>query len=169
MQRRGNMKKAIFVVLASLALASSASAKEKSAAFYVYANAIPTCFISSENVYLGEYEGQAMSAPGYVYVACTDGTAFNVAVDAGQHYYGTWRHMTQAGVQGAAAIQYGLWKAGDGEWGDSDFANTYPYGTSIAGTGTGASQAVAFNANSFADGLIPVGTYWDIVTATVYF
>ena len=53
------------------------------------------------------------------------------------------------------------------QWGDSDFANTYPGGASVADTGSGAAQPHTVYGWLESGIVLPAGTYSDTVTVTV--
>jgi spore coat protein U-like protein len=109
----------------------------------------------------------------------TDGTAtlsvnasselsYRISLDAGLNYESPARHVEYD----RELIQYFLYKdaAYSEEWGDSDYANTYPMGSSAGPfLGTGAEQVytVYGRVANFA-GLV-TGTYTDTVTVTVQF
>lgn len=76
-------------------------------------------------------------------VTCPAGLAYKVTMDAGQHFDAARGLRTMTGPNGAK-VRYSILKnaEGSGQWGDNDFAATYPYGSSLSFTGTGAVQPI---------------------------
>jgi spore coat protein U-like protein len=54
-------------------------------------------------------------------------------------------------------------------WGDADFGNTYPNGTSLADAGTGIAQPHTVYGLLSAGGAVPPDLYTDTVTVTLHY
>jgi spore coat protein U-like protein len=168
------MKKKISVSLlvVSLGLMSTvaAFAGTKTGNLHVSGNVIPFCKINSiDAVTFPDWEGAAVSSTGSIKVQCSKDLPYNVALDTGQNLSSDiWRQI----VNGENKLKYGLYKPGGvGEWGDNDFGGTYSYGSSVAGNGTGAEQALTVNATLWGslNSMVPAGIYTDVVTVTVHY
>jgi spore coat protein U-like protein len=112
-------------------------------------------------------------------VNTTDGTAtitvnaspalnYHIALDAGLNYESPARNVEFD----KELIQYFLYKdaAYTEEWGDSDYANTYPMGSSAGPfLGIGAEQVYTVYGRAANSGGLVTGTYTDTVTVTIQF
>jgi spore coat protein U-like protein len=102
---------------------------------------------------------------GGITVACPPGVPYSIALDAGQHFDGSYRNVSNGDDRVWYTIHHSLM-----EWGDANHDNTYPYGTSRPGTGNGYDQFHDFSA-----GLHPTtttgsdGVYTDVVGVTVHY
>ncbi len=108
---------------------------------------------------------QDYDAASAVYVTCTEGAAYALSLDAGDHADGTSRRMENSGN----FVSYRLYSDGGRTtlWGDGT-----TFGSTAAGTGNGAEQTVdVFGRVANADNTStpPAGAYSDIVTVTVTF
>jgi spore coat protein U-like protein len=85
-----------------------------------------------------------------VTVTCALSLPYKVALNRGLGGSGTARRMTFAN---GVVLTYEIYQdsAKTVVWGDSDVANTYPPGSSFAGTGTGAAQPLTVY------GVVPAG------------
>jgi len=103
-----------------------------------------------------------------VTVNAANGVIYNVTLSAGTHISGGVRGMLKGD---GSRVTYYLYKdaARTQEWGDSDKANTYSAGSSVAGTGTGADQAYTAYGRVTTSGGTPTGSYMDQVTVTVHY
>ncbi|UCE19197.1 MAG: spore coat protein U domain-containing protein [Gemmatimonadota bacterium] len=121
-----------------------------------------------------------LSASNYTYANSTitvnaaSGLPYHIAIDAGQHYFFNFRHVEVSG--GTATVTYWLFKDDsyglDQEWGDSDYGNTFPEGSSSGphtGDGTDQVHTVYGRAHQFGGSIRPAGTYTDAVTVTVHY
>jgi spore coat protein U-like protein len=167
------MKK-FFVAVALIALlAGLGFAQENTATDYmtVYALNVGVVALKTMNLYFGQFiaGGETIEAQTTVYVNVAKGTPFDLAANAGQNYANTWRQIKPTKLNDL--VRYGLYKTTGGEWGDNDHENTYPYGSSIKGTGSGATQAITISGRLFAGDKMdsPLGWYYDVVTVTLYY
>ncbi len=126
-----------------------------------------TCTISTSAVDFGNVDPIiGASTSGIVSVNCPAATLYNIAMDAGQNYTGTSREVSN----GLSTMAYRLYDPMTGiQWGDGDYAGTYPWGSSVSGTGTGITDDYLIDA--ILDGGVPVpdGIYSDIVNVTIYY
>lgn len=162
------MKRIILALVALFTLATVSLAGSNSSSFLVYTDVVAGCGIQASSIYFGQYSGGTLTATGAVYVSCnTVNSGYNVSLDAGQNYDGSfYRRMKN----GSNTLNYSLYTPSYWTWGDSDFANTYPWGTSLAGTSTGGVDTYTVNAYLWGNQIAPVGYfYYDVVTATVNF
>jgi spore coat protein U-like protein len=166
------MKKILRVALLSLAL-SAVSFAQDTDTMLVYAYNLGWAAVNSGDMWFG---GFTTGGDPYVYANTTvwvtvpADTPYNLAANAGLHLAGGWRNVENSGY----LIQYALLKPGGGfqEWGDNDFDNTYTYGSSISGTGTGSPVAHLIDGQLrvfTAAGDSPLGYYQDTVTLTLYY
>lgn len=152
-----------------LAVAGAAQAATKTASFTVNASVGKNCVISAGNVnfvdpFLGDNDLNATST---ITVRCTNGTTYDVALDAGSSGDFTARKM----VRGADVLVYNLYTDGGlgTVWGNGT-------GTTDVVSDVGAGMAPA-NANTHtvfaqllaADNVAPVeaGAYVDTIVATI--
>lgn len=98
---------------------------------------------------------------GGVSVTCSAGMPYTIALDAGQHFNGLWRAVSD----GMNTMEYGLYDPASAiEWGDGGV--TYSYGTTVSGTGTGTNTSYVINASLF-PATVPEGVYSDVVKVSV--
>jgi spore coat protein U-like protein len=165
------VKKLFFAVLLIGLIGTLAFADQTSTNMYVYAYLLPNVSVSAGNLDFGTFvpSDYTKSASTTISVGASSGTVFSVALDAGQNFGAGWRRVANAG----SFIQYGIFKSlGGAEWGDNDHANTYLYGSSVAGTSTGVLENFTVNGSLFAyqaNGIMPTGYYTDTVVVTVYY
>lgn len=95
-------------------------------------------------------------------VQCTAGTAYQVALNAGNYANGSQRRMKNAGT--AEMVNYQISAVQDGgNWGDGST------GSAAAGIGTGALQSMTLYGRVAPQTTPSPGDYKDTVTATLYF
>ncbi len=157
------------VLSLGLAFAGAAQAGTVSSTLNVSANLIATCTVTTTPVNFGDIPdlNYTYYGNGDVTVNCAPGIPYNIAFDAGQHYASNsrWLHGT------TTDIPYVLCKEASylNLWGDSDFANTFSYGSSVADTGTGINQTHAIYGLLSPSGTEAVGAYTDVVNVSVYY
>jgi len=148
-------------VCAAAGFASAASAGSANANLGVSASILATCTISATPVAFGAYSGSITDATGTVTANCITGTAWTIALGAGTGTGATTtlRKMTS----GANTLGYQLF---------SDSGRTANWGNgadTVAGTGTGTSQAQTVYGR-IPQGTVPAaGSYTDTVVATINF
>ena len=167
-----NILKRSSVGLMGLVLASSAYADVISTTMPVTAAVVPACAIEATAMDFGNDFFSDSSAQAGITVTCDDTQAYNVTMDAGQNLantspFGNVRHMASADA-GSIAYRLNKTAAGGGQWGDSDFANSYAAGSSVAGTGNGTPQVLTvFGETIKYNG--GIGDFSDTVTVSVNF
>ncbi|MHB1271552.1 MAG: Csu type fimbrial protein [Rhodanobacter sp.] len=153
------------LVTLPLLTCSSAYAATSSTTFTVNANVLAVCTLSATNVNFGNYDATSATptdTTSTITALCTSGQAYTVALDAGISAGATVaaRKMTS----GTNVLSYGLYTDSGHTtlWGDGTLSTT-----TVAGTGTGANQALTVY------GRIPIsqheaqGSYADDITATL--
>jgi spore coat protein U-like protein len=154
---------ALSIIFGGVSYAATVTANLEVSATYV-----GVCMVSTTAVNFGNVTGQGtMSAQGNVAVNCSTGVNYHIALDAGLHYSGTKRHVSGGGMD----VIYSLFKlVGLELWGDSDYANTFPLGTSLADTSIGGNQdhTVSAELDNFFGGT-PGTVLTDTVTVTVHY
>ena len=169
------MKKIILFLLilaVSFTFMGSAKADNTQGSLSVYANIMPVCAVYTNQMYFSGYPGSGnLAGNGDVQVNCANGTTYHIALSSGQNYSGTSRRVVGNFPYSTDYLNYKIYKDGGyGEdWGDSDYANTYPGGSSIVDVGNGIVQshtAYGLLSNSL---IAPTTQYYDVVTVNVDF
>ena len=84
------------------------------------------------------------------------------------HYADGWRNVENSGFM----ARYVLSQESGAEWGDGDFAGSYPRGRSVGGMGTGSAQYYNVRGELLVSSLAanaPIGAYQDVLLVTVYY
>jgi len=134
----------------------------------VSATVVAACTVSTTAVNFGNVTGvNTEYSTGDVTVNCANGLPYHIALDAGLNYASPYRKLAGSGY----FADYRLGKVGTADqWGDSDYANTYPGGASLADTGDGTNQAHPVRAWLDPFSGIPAETVLtDTVTVTVHY
>ncbi len=167
------MKSAILILMGLamvIAVSGPASAASQTTNLNVSAILLPGCSVSTAPVSFGATVGSDVTyATGDVTVACNTGIVYNIALNAGNNY-GADRRLSN-GQPSPAYVEYQLHKDSSYAtwWGDSDFGNTYSWGSSLADTGTSVSQShTVYGVLAQVTGQ-PPGDYTDTVTVTVHY
>lgn len=154
--------------LTALALFSgSAGAATTTGTLDVSADVVGVCTVASTAVNFTGYDGSTVAyANGGLTVNCPDGTAYQVALDAGGNYDGANRRLSG----GSGSISYLLYQNSSlaTSWGDAGYGDTYPAGVVLNATGTGNDQPHAVYGVLSAS-TAPPGTYTDVVNVTVHY
>lgn len=160
----------LLLALLSLVAAQAASV---TAVMNVSATVPASCTLSAGNLGFGTIDPQTtVTATANLTVSCPQGLAYQVSIDAGQHYDAERGLRTMTGSNGGKA-RYSLLKnaEGSGQWGDNDFARTYLYGGSVSGVGSGGVQTLTVYGRVEAAGntglQFPSGSYSDQLLVTV--
>ncbi len=165
------MKKLVLIALLLVIVSAFSFSNSVATNFYVYGYLQPSAWVSATYLYFGAFVTGSgnISATSTVTVTATADLPYHIVMNAGVHYANTWRNIENSG----SIVAYGIYKPGGGEWGDNDYDNTYPYGSSLAGTGDGTAQAYTatgyLHTNSTSVGAPANAYYTDVVTVTVYF
>lgn len=155
---------------------SLATAGTATTTFPVSITAATACSVNATGLDFGTFvpgpTSPALSATGTVTVTCALNVPYKVGLDRGLHGGVTGRKLTFAN---GTVMTYEIYQdsAKTLVWGDNDLANTYPPGSSLAGTGSGAAQPLTVH------GVVPAGQNpivppstpegFDTITVTVVF
>jgi spore coat protein U-like protein len=139
-----------------------ANASTATATFIVSTSIQATCLISTTPLSFGTYTGLTLTSTSTVTVTCTNGTAYDVGLNAGTATGATTTTRSMTGP-GGALLSYEL---------DSDSARTINWGNivdtdTVEMTGTGLSQTMTVYGQVHAGQYFAPGIYSDTVTATV--
>ncbi|HMK50499.1 MAG TPA: spore coat U domain-containing protein [Thermodesulfovibrionales bacterium] len=166
------MKREFFVLGLTIIVfvcAGIAGADQRTSNLQVSANVVSYCTVSTSAVDFGSVTGESTTlANGDVTVNCPLETTYHIALDWGRNSYG----MSRIAAGGGHNVDYWLFKDGSHsvQWGDSDYGNTYTYGSSLADTGNGSDQShPVYGMLDVFSGLPTGTTLGDTVTATVYY
>lgn len=162
MQRR-------MALLAALAafVPGFAEAGSDSESMTVTATVLESCSITANDLEFDDYDpvtATPMDGATTISVTCTNGTDYDVGIDAGLGTGATMsaRRMTKSG---GATLTYSLYtnSARDDVWGNTDGVDTWE------GTGTGAAQSIDVYGRIPINQTAPAGDYEDTVTVEVRF
>lgn len=155
--------------LAALAVCAAAQAATTTTTMSVSMTVPVSCTVSATPMAFGTGTGTTvLTAQATIGVNCASGAAYNVAIDSGRNFLSVGARRRMA--SGFNFVSYRLTKtAGGADWGDSDFANTFAPGSSVAGTGTGANRALTVFGETIGAASVPAGSYSDGVVVTVHF
>jgi spore coat protein U-like protein len=172
------MKKSIItasILSIGLVFSNSVNAATATSTLNVSATVIPACTVSTTPVIFGNLtSGPNVWVNGGVSVNCATGVPYHIALDAGSNYSPN-SHVRQmmSNVAGNFAAYWLDLDTQRNQWGDSDYANTFPWGASVADTGNGLIQS--HNVYATTQGLdqfaqpVPPGAYSDTVNVTVLY
>lgn len=143
----------------------TASAATTTTNLAVSANVMATCGVSTTGLAFGTYDptsGLALNQTATITTTCTNGTPYNIGLDAGTGTGATTaiRIMTDTT---ADQLPYGLFQdvGHTTNWGNTIGTDT------VAGTGTGAAQATTVYGQIAAATPANTGSYTDTVLLTV--
>lgn len=163
---RSNPRSIAALASAALCAAAPARAANVQTTFQVTATVVPACTVSASTLAFGVYDPTSASptdAATNVGVTCTNGTAYDVGLDAGAGAGATIaaRKMTHS----ADTLSYALYTDASRTalWGDTIGVNA------VAGTGSGALQSLSVYGRIGAHQTAPAGAYTDTITVTVTF
>jgi len=166
------MKKLLSIVsliVLSLIFSGITYAGQVNGTLPVSATVVGVCSVWTSAVNFGSVTGlEDVNANGDVTVNCPLDTTYNIALDAGLNMDQDQRRI----LNGTNWMNYALYQdAGlSQEWGDSDYANTYASGTSLADTGSGVPQAHTVYGHLVGfPGISADTVLTDTVTVTVYY
>lgn len=156
----------LFVLITSISLVFASTATN---VLNVSANAVASCFIGVSPVVFGDFTTGVYNATGSVDVLCQAGLPYHITLDGGSSPGGINPRLLSS-QNSPVGLPYFLYKDSTltDQWGDSDFANTYPPGSSVAGTGTGIWQGHTVYGKLTVEYLTEVGLYKDVVNITVH-
>lgn len=144
----------------------SAQAATEQTTFTVSATVVAACAVSASNLSFGNYN-PTLGAPNdnqtSLLVTCTNGSSYNVGLDAGAGTSATVAARKM--MHSSNALSYTLYRDSNRTlvWGDSVGSNT------LASSGTGAAQTINIYGRIAAAQTAPAGSYSDTITVTVTF
>lgn len=150
-------------VIAGLALSNlPAVAATATTTFSVTATVQATCLISGNNLGFGTYTGSAIPATTTLSVTCTNGTTYNVGLNAGTASGATVTTRAMTGPA-SATLNYALYE---------DSGHTTNWGNTVgtdtkAGTGNGSAQTLTVYGQLASNQYPTPGSYTDTITATI--
>jgi spore coat protein U-like protein len=162
-------------LILTLAMADMSFGATASGTLNLSATVVPTCTVSTTPVNFENYDGYDAHMPGEILVTCSSAISYHIALDAGQSFNGDSRGMRN----GVDRLNY--WLSKDStlkyEWGDSDYDNTYPWGSSIEGYTKTGKEGVGdtYTVYGFLLGppynpaVVSPGTFSDVVNVTVFY
>lgn len=120
------------------------------------------CLISGNSLGFGTYSGSAVSATTTLSVQCTNGTTYNVGLNAGTATGATVTSRAMTGP-GGATLGYVMYQDSGhtANWGQTAGTDTE------AGTGNGSAQTITVYGVVSASQFVTTGSYSDTITATV--
>src|SRR5947209_15357512 len=127
------------IAIIGMAAASvPAVASTATTTFNVTATVQATCLISASNLGFGTYSGSAIATTTTMSVTCTNGTTYNVGLNAGTASGATVSTRQMGGTVAGSLLNYGLFQdSGHAtNWGNTVGTDT------VAGTGNGAAQSL---------------------------
>jgi spore coat protein U-like protein len=157
-----------FALALGLVISTQSQAATNTTTLNVGANVLDNCWAYTSMVDFGDFDGGEVNTNGVIHLICTPDVPYNIALDAGQNYIGSgWRVISD----GTNVLPYGLFKTSGyaEEWGDSDYDDTYAYGSSLEGVGDGSVHDISIYARLFANGGVPSGYYSDVVNVTIHY
>jgi spore coat protein U-like protein len=149
--------------MALMGLASApALATTATTTFNVTATVQATCLISASNLGFGSYSGSAIATTTSLSVTCTNGTSYNVGLNAGTATGATVSARAMTGP-GGATLSYALYQDSghSTNWGNTVGTDTK------SGTGNGSAQSMTVYGNLPAAQYPTPGSYSDTITATI--
>jgi spore coat protein U-like protein len=148
------------VVLASSAPASFAATA--SGTLTISASVVAACTVVGSAIAFGAYTQSVVNQSGTITVLCTNGTAYNVGLDAGTGTGATVSNRKMSAA-GGGTLNYALYR---------DAARTSNWGSTIGtdtatGTGSGLTQTLTVYGQIAAAQTPLAGAYSDTVTVTL--
>lgn len=162
----------LFLVVMAMALLAPAGVWATGITTTMPVTATVTAFATVNATPMNFGSGQAGVSPSgitsTITVNASAGHTYKVSLDAGQHFISAMRDMHDSAND---VLSYRLYQdaAMTTEWGDSDAANTYSAGSSVAGTGTGSDQTLTVYGMELSQSNTVPGNYSDTVTVTVIY
>lgn len=152
------------VGMAALLSTVAAHAATSTASMLVTATVLSYCAVTANPLPFGNYSSTATStANTTVGVLCTNGTPYNVGLNAGVGTGATVANRLMTNSGGTATLAYNLYttSALSSVWGNTVGTNT------VAGTGTGLSQTLNVYGQILSGQNVAAGLYTDTITVTL--
>lgn len=155
----------VSATLAAVILASSAPASfaaTASASLTISASVVASCTVVGSAIAFGAYTQTVVNQSGSITVLCTNGTAYNVGLDAGTGTGATVSNRKMSAA-GGGTLNYTLYRdaARTNNWGSTIGTDT------VSGTGTGLLQTLTVYGQIPASQTPLAGSYSDTVTVTL--
>jgi len=140
----------------------SAFAATATTTFAVTATVQATCSVTATGMAFGTYSTTVATSTSTVSVTCTNGTTYNLGLNAGSATGATVTTRQMTGPA-SALLNYGLYQdsAHSKNWGQTIGTDTE------TGTGNGSAQALTVYGQVPAGQYVSPGSYSDTITATV--
>jgi spore coat protein U-like protein len=151
------------IVLAAIGAASTpVLATTATTTYGVTSTVQATCLVSGNALGFGNYSGSAVSISTTLSVTCTNGTTYNVGLNAGTATGATVTSRAMSGP-GGATLNYALYQdtGHSTNWGQTVGTDTE------AGTGNGSAQTITIYGQVAGSQFVTTGSYSDTITATV--
>jgi spore coat protein U-like protein len=151
------------ILLSAISVATlPAMAATATTTFAVSATAQATCLISANSLGFGTYSGSLVSTTTSVSVTCSNGTSYNVGLNAGTASGATVTTRAMSGP-GGATLNYALYQdsSHSTNWGNTVGTDTE------SGTGNGSAQSLTVYGQLTANQYPSPGSYSDTITATI--
>jgi spore coat protein U-like protein len=166
------MKKYTICIIAFVALIAPISpvfAATATGVLNISTTLVPSCSVSTTPVDFGPISSPSgVTATGDVIVNCQSGFPYHIALDAGTNYIAGQQFRSLVLAGNPIPLFYTLAKLSGETWGDSDYANTFNFGNSLADTSNGSNQShVVFGSLQVSPASEP-GIYTGIVQVTVH-
>jgi spore coat protein U-like protein len=139
-----------------------ANAATATTTFGVTSTVQSTCVISGNTLAFGTYSGSAIAMTTTLSVTCSNGTTYNVGLNAGSASGATVTTRAMTGP-GSATLSYAMYQDTNhtNNWGQTVGTDTE------AGTGNGSAQTLTVYGELAAGQYPAPGSYSDTITATV--
>lgn len=159
------MNKRLITILAAASLmgaTASAPAATAIGSMAVSATVLASCIVAATPMAFGNYSSTQLDSTASVVVTCSNGTSYNVGLDAGTGTGASVSTRKMTGTSGAS-LNYALYK---------DASRSTVWGTTVgtdtlAGTGTGLAQTLNVYGRISASQYPGAGAYADTVVVTV--
>ncbi len=156
------------LAVAAASLVATAQAATTTTTFHATITITESCSFSatSDDVAFGSVaRSSTKNATGNLYVTCSTGTPYAIALDNGSNGTGNITATSRLMKNGTLSVPYGLYA-------DNGYANLWGDGTNStvtkSGTGTATQQTIpVYGQVTTAATNVAAGTYTDIVTATL--
>ena len=166
------MKRAVLVLAVCgvvFAFGTSAFSAEVTSTLDVSATVLEVCTVSTVPVNFGDFNGATtIYSGGSVNITCTDGVAYEIAMDGGLHKELGDNDRRMSG--GIYWLEYELFQDSSLTtcWGDDSYYRSHPC-MEKTGTGTGLEQQHTVYGELSGSQIVPADTYTDVVNVTVYY
>jgi spore coat protein U-like protein len=139
-----------------------ASAATATTTFGITSTVQSNCVMSGNSLGFGAYTGSAIPVTTTLSVTCTNGTTYNVGLNAGTASGATVTNRGMTGP-GGAWLGYALYQDSSRttNWGQTVGTDT------VGGTGNGSAQSITVYGQLAASQFVTPGSYSDTITATI--